>query len=33
MHYLEPILWLLSWPLVIYLSYITIQYNIKKLKD
>lgn len=33
MQYIEALLWLSTWPLVIYVSYITIKYNLKKLKD
>ncbi len=30
MEYLTPILWLLSWPLVLYISYKLILRNLKK---
>lgn len=31
MEYLSSIVWLISWPLVIYISYKLIEWNIKKI--
>jgi hypothetical protein len=31
MEYLSSIIWLVSWPLVIYISYKLIEWNIKKI--
>lgn len=31
--YLQMILWLLTWPILIYVSYLIVDYAIKKLKD
>jgi len=31
MEYLEQILWLISWPLMIYISFKVVQRNIKKI--
>lgn len=32
MKYLEPIIWLISWPILIIVSYQLVKYFIKKLK-
>lgn len=31
--YLQMTLWLLTWPILIYVSYLIVDYAIKKLKD
>lgn len=33
MHYLESILWLLSWPVLIYVSYKFVKLNLKHFEE